>query len=385
MKICILAPRFPFPENGGDVLRINNIARQLKKRGHEIILVSFGPKENKICESYEDCPYSKIYLVPKNRIASILYALVAYTIGKPLQTGHYFSFRYLCNIKRIIISEKPDLFISHLIRMVPYLKLLHLENKSIVEMTDVLSKTYLLSKVSLHWSIKKIAYSLELNRIKRYENKTANEFAKTVLVSEDDKKLLEIQSKVFVHPNGIDVRISSTRDYNSEKIVFVGNMRTLQNQDAISFFLEDVYDRVVVKVPNINLWIVGAEPPRYLYNMARGKNVRITGYVKSVEDEIIDAALSIAPLRIAAGVQNKVLISMACGIPVVLSTIASKGIPGLISGYNCIIADSGEAFASSIVSIIKDRELRDQLSAAGLAFVKESYSWEKNLLNYENL
>jgi hypothetical protein len=192
MKICILTPRFPFPENGGDVLRINNIARYLKSRGHTLVLVSYCTQKdidnrNNIAEQL----YDTIYFVRRSEFVSLGMSLWALLLNKPLQVGYYFSFAYLAEFKKVIKKEKPDLYISHLLRMVPYLNLCHLQDKSIVEMTDALSKTYGLSGDASVFSLKKIIYLIEKRRIADYERKTVIQFKKCILVSQADKDYLE--------------------------------------------------------------------------------------------------------------------------------------------------------------------------------------------------
>jgi hypothetical protein len=190
MKICILTPRFPFPENGGDVLRINNIARYLKKKGHVLILVSYFAGDSNI-ETMSERLYDKIYRIKHSKFTALGYSLWAFFLGKPIQIGYYFSLNYLFNFKNIIKKEKPDLYISHLLRMVPYLNLCHLRAKSIVEMTDALSKTYGISNTIKGFSIKKIIYGIEMKRIVEYEKKAIASYKKCVLVSEADKKYLD--------------------------------------------------------------------------------------------------------------------------------------------------------------------------------------------------
>jgi hypothetical protein len=192
MKICILTPRFPFPENGGDVLRINNIARYLKSRGHNLVLVSYCTQNdidnrNNIPESL----YDAIYYVKRSKFVSLGMSLWALLFNKPIQVGYYFSFDYLLKFKNIVKNEDPDLYISHLLRMVPYLNICHLQDKSIIEMTDALSKTYGMSGEIRGFSLKKIIYAVEKKRIFAYERKTMARYKKCVLVSREDKDYLE--------------------------------------------------------------------------------------------------------------------------------------------------------------------------------------------------
>ena len=166
MNICLLTPRFPFPENGGDVLRINSVARYLKEKGHKLILCSFNDSViNSSDYKAANELYDTIYTVKRNKLLSLFNVLRYMLLQKPMQCGFYASGKFSGVFKSVIKNENPDLYISHLIRMTPYLEKHKLHDKSIIEMTDALSKTYGLSSASKDFSFKKIIYTnyLSLN------------------------------------------------------------------------------------------------------------------------------------------------------------------------------------------------------------------------------
>jgi glycosyltransferase involved in cell wall biosynthesis len=384
MKICILTPRFPFPENGGDVLRINNICRYLNGKGHTIILVTFFDRTNKDeYKMFAQDIYDKVYYVKRYSFFSLVSSFLALIFNKPIQIGYYFSFPFLSVFKKVIKLEQPDLYISHLLRMVPYLNICNLQNKSIVEMTDALSRTYELADKSSGISFKKLIYLIEKKSIAKYEIWTIKKYRKCILVSEADREYLGNYESLYVYPNGVNCLEQVTPNYNKNKIVFVGNMRTLQNQDAVQFFAYDILPLVKQKIPQVIFHIIGAEPPAFIQEMADDKNIVVSGFVHSIEDEIKDAAIAVTPVRIAAGIQNKVLISMACGVPVVLTSLISVGIPELVSNENCIIADGNENFVNAVVSLIQSNEMRNSIGKTGYDMVRTKYSWNKTLKGYE--
>jgi glycosyltransferase involved in cell wall biosynthesis len=188
---------------------------------------------------------------------------------------------------------------------------------------------------------------------------------------------------LWVYPNGIQCVDLISSEYDSDKMVFIGNMRTLQNQDAVLYFISEIFPLIKSRKHNAVFHIIGAEPPKFIRNMSDGKDVVVSGYVNSVEEEIINAAVSVAPMRIAAGIQNKVLVSMACGIPVVLTSLVSVGITGLVSRKNCIISNTNEEFADSVISLMINDRLRNKIGKAGYDLVKTEYSWNKQLSGYE--
>lgn len=388
MKICILTPRFPFPENGGDVLRINNIARYLKGKNHELILISFSENNCKILEEYHQI-YDKIFTIRRTKINSLFMSLFFALTGRPIQCGYYFSLSFLKEFKKILKTENPDLFISHLLRMVPYLEYTNQQKKSIIEMTDALSKTYGLSSKAKGNIIKKIIYKFERGLIQRFEKHVITKFPKVVLVSNADvdylKSKFEINNKnLTMYTNGVDCSESLPSTYNKNKLCFIGNMRTLQNQDAVIHFVQDIFPIIKEKNPDAVLTIIGAQPPEKIQALADNKNIIITGFVEDIYSSVSECCLNVAPVRVAAGIQNKVLLAMGCGVPVVMTSLISTAIPELEDGKNCYIKDDIHEFAETCVSLMQDNNLRAAISKSGYEMVKKYYSWNEKLKGYEN-
>lgn len=389
MKICLLAPRFPFPENGGDVLRLNSISRYLKCKGHELILISFCFGEIKLKKEYFDL-YDTIYLVKKHKFSSYFFAAIFALCQKPAQCGYYFSIPFLEQFKKTIKSENPDEYIAHLLRMVPYLDKTVIKNKSIVEMTDALSKTYELATQSKRYSFKQMIYRFERKLIKRYEMQVIKKFPKVVLVSQKDieylnKGLKSPVDSLCCYTNGVNTINNPTRDYNPMKICFVGNMRTLQNQDAVLFFVKEIFPLIKRSEPSAVFYIYGAEPSEKIQSLADGNSIFVTGYVDSIEFEISNSCLAVAPVRIAAGIQNKVLIAMGCMIPVIMSSIISTAIPELEDGINCLIKDSAIEISEACLELMRNPVYRQKIACAGYNTVCQNYSWEQKLEGYECL
>ena len=113
------------------------------------------------------------------------------------------------------------------------------------------------------------------------------------------------------------------------------------------------------------------------------ENIIITGFVDDLEAFIQDAGVMVAPVRVAAGIQNKVLVAMGCGLPVVMTSLISHAIPELEDGVNCRICDGEEAIAGACLAILADRELRSSIAERGYKMVKTYYSWQEKLSGYE--
>lgn len=383
-RICILTPRFPVPENGGDVLRINNIARQLKREGYELILVSF--EDDGSPQLFEAGRiYDKVYTVHRNRLNSLWQSFVHLLSGRAMQCGYYYSAAYRHLLHTVMEKERPDLYIAHLLRMMPYLDEARLHDRSIIEMTDALSKTYSLSSGSKgNWILKHV-YCMERCLIRRTEQYSMMHFPVNVLVSEADAEYLKGISPhsagLVVHTNGVDVVSSPVSEYDRDKIVFVGNMRTLQNQDAVYAFVQDIFPRILRRIPSARFYIVGAQPPQEIQDLA-SEHVIVTGFVDDLAATIRDAAVAVAPVRVAAGIQNKVLVAMGCGLPVVLTTLISRAIPELEDDVNCVIRDEAATIADSCIRLMRRPEERNAMAMAGYDMVCRCYGWEEKLRGY---
>ena len=385
MNICILAPRYPFPENGGDVLRINQVARYLKGRGHRLTLVAFRQTDLTVPDI--EHLYDEIVTVHRNRWFAAFHILTGLLRGRPMQRGYYMSREYGRAFRQVIANRHFDLYISHLVRMIPYLEENGLCDRSIVEMTDALSKTYELAIRAKGGGMLKYIYMVERGLIKHYEQYVIGRFPKVVLVSADDIERLNEghdHANLCLYPNGVDINPQPSTTYESNKITFIGNMRTLQNSDAVVHFARNIFPLILRERPDAVFQIVGNQPSPAVRALACD-NIVVTGFVENLNAVIADSCVVVAPVRVAAGIQNKVLVAMANRLPIVLTPLISRAIPELHDGTNCFICDADRDFADACLRLMSDAQLRDRLAANGYEMVRQHYSWNAKLSGYENL
>ena len=112
--------------------------------------------------------------------------------------------------------------------------------------------------------------------------------------------------------------------------------------------------------------------------------IKVTGHVADVRSYLKAAAISVAPLRIARGTQNKILESMAAGIPVVASPQAAKGI-NAVSDRDFLVASEPAAFAQRVVDTLQNNKLRRDLSTAGQAQIERAHLWSTSMQALDDL
>jgi glycosyltransferase involved in cell wall biosynthesis len=149
------------------------------------------------------------------------------------------------------------------------------------------------------------------------------------------------------------------------------------NVDAVQYFARAVLPRLRQDCHGATFWIVGSSPTRGVLELASLPGVVVTGRVPDVRPYLSHAAAVVAPLRLARGVQNKVLEAMAMARPVVASTQAAEGIDA-VPGRDFLVADTPEAMAGHLLAVARDGAHRP-LGPNGRSYVLATYDWQNSL------
>jgi sugar transferase (PEP-CTERM/EpsH1 system associated) len=235
-----------------------------------------------------------------------------------------------------------------------------------------------------------IGYRIEAEKLRRYERQLAAEFdlcTATTLGELEEVRKLNADVPSAVIPNGVDLSYFHPRPENprnSMVLVFLGRMDYFPNIDGTLYFAEHILPLIRRSVPQAEFRIVGSNPAREIQNLAQLPGVSVTGHVPDVRPYLTDAAIAVAPLRIARGTQNKILEFLAMGIPVVTTPEAAKGVSAK-SGEHFLVADGPDAFAEQVVRFLKDPQLRETFSLAGRRPLGEAHSWPNSMRMLDEL
>lgn len=378
-RLLVLTPRLPYPVVGGDRLRIFQVCKALSGR-FSLTLLS-------LCESEEemDMPlpvdgvFDRVERVLLPRYRSYLNTLRALVGSTPLQVAYYRSPAYARAVDRLL--PEHDGVLSHLIRCAEYVR--GSTKPRILEMTDAISLNY--ERVCQHKNVaglKAQVYRLESARLLSYERKIVEAFDLSVLVSETDKAHLVGASheKVVVCSNGVALDHLPFKDrYASQPvIVYIGNMASVQNMDACLHFARDVMPLVRQRV-DATFRVVGRISDSDAAKLRAFPNVEVTGSVDNMAAAVEDARLGVCPVRLAAGVQNKVLEYMALGLPVVTSSIGLEGFAAQPE-RDLLVADTPEGYTQAIARLWGDEALKRQMAINGRAYVDEHHRWQSRLM-----
>ncbi len=228
---------------------------------------------------------------------------------------------------------------------------------------------------------------LELPRTRQYERRLLRLFDHVLVTSPVDREAFRdlagahweaLADRVTVLPNGVDLayfhRVDTGRD--AATVLFTGKMSYHANVTAALFLLQEIMPRVWEAIPHARVLIVGKDPPDRLRALAQAHpNVEVVGTVPDMRPYLHRATVAAAPVVYGAGIQNKVLEALACGLPVVTSETAARALAATW-GEDLLVASDAATFAEQLVQVIRSPELQARLRRAGRAYVERHHSWQ---------
>ena len=180
--------------------------------------------------------------------------------------------------------------------------------------------------------------------------------------------------------NGVDVDCFSASNAvtaSPVELLFVGSLDWFPNQDAIRFFVKEIFPLVKLQQPAARLCVVGRRAPESLaWWMRQQEDVTLLSEVADVRPHYMRAGLAIVPLRVGGGTRIKILEAMSMETPVVSTSIGAEGLT-VKDGTHLLIADTPGDFARAVVSLMSSEELRRRIGHNGRKRVLERYSWDR--------
>ena len=386
-RILFLTYRIPdISLKDGYSIRILGLA-QILKREYQIDLASLFRKELKVeyKKGLKEI-FNNLYLFPKNIFSEKIGAIKGVLSSGPIQEDIYLSPEMRRWVGRNY--KKYNLIFCETLRTMTYVK--NLKIPKVIDLIESLSLKYKRAKkfVNPLW---KLIYQIEIPRIREREKEVLKDFDRIFISSPFDKeyliensKLKTQNSKLIVISNGVKEEVihypSSNIQYPEENYIsFFGKMDYQPNEDAVWWFSREVFPRLKNKIPDLKFYIVGTNPTKKIKKLKINKNIKITDYLKNPYEILRKSKLIVVPLRFGAGIQNKVLESMALGKTIITSPIGAQGIPEAKSGehFEVIKEDRPGIWAEKILALLFNTRKRNDLGEKAKKLIEENYRWEK--------
>ena len=387
MRILFLAHRFPYPPTFGSKVRAFNVIRHLA-REHEVTVfapVRSAAEEKEAAGIAPFCHAHRAFRV--NTAAQI--AKIGITLPSTVTASEAFfhSGEMQREVTRLVGEGSVDFVFAHCSAVGHYAEAVQGLPK-LIDYCDVDSRKWFDYVAHKPWPLS-LGYRWEARRMAAAERRVASRFDCVTVATPGEQQVLAeigVRERVDWFPNGVDFDYfqPGTEAYDPNVISFVGRMDYFPNEQAMTDFCADVWPALRKARPALRLQIVGAAPTAKVLALGQLDGVSVTGSVPDVRPYVQRSALTIAPLKIARGTQNKILEAMAMAVPVVASRVAASGVDA-VAGEHLLAADSPAELSDAILHLVDDRAARQQLAEAGQARVLAAHSWASAMTRLDGI
>lgn len=395
-ELLFLAHRIPYPPNKGDKIRSWHLLRHLADhwRVHLGTFVD-DPEDRQYVETVQKvCDQTCIREL--NPTFSKLFSLTGLLSGQALTLPYYRDGEMQAWVDRILNERPIDAIVVYSGAMARFIRPIHHRGRrTLIDFVDVDSDKWRQYAESKTWPMSWV-YRREARQLFKFERRQAGQFDAGVFVAAHEAQLFkemaaESASRIDYYNNGVDVdyfspqsELSNPYSVDAPHLVFTGAMDYWANIDAVCWFARDILPLIRREIADIHFCIVGGRPSAEVQALAELPGVSVTGRVEDVRPYIAHAAAAVIPLRIARGIQNKVLEAMAMQKPVISSKAAWDGIDAE-PGRDLLVTDGEEQLARACIEVLNDKALADGLALAARQRILKQYQWADNLQRVDAL
>ena len=391
-NLLLLVHRIPFPPNKGDKIRSYHLLKHLAEH-YKVHLGTFVDDE----DDWQHVPTveklcATAHFARLNPLTARIKSLGALLGKRSLSLDYYHDKSMTVWVERTVREHGIDRILVFSSAMAQYADA-YPTARRVVDFVDVDSDKWRQYAEKKSWPMSWL-YRHEATQLLAYERKVARECDASLFVSAPEAALFrklapESDARIGFFNNGVDTDyFSPERHYDSpyqagiRALVFTGAMDYWPNIDAVQWFAAEVFPQLYADNPALRFYIVGARPSPAVQALGQQAGVVVTGTVPDVRPYIAHAEVAVAPLRVARGIQNKVLEAMAMGRPVVVSSQALEGIDAQ-AGTDLLLAEDAPAFVAAVRKQLLDPDTT--VGPAARANVQRQYSWPSKLSRIEEM
>jgi sugar transferase (PEP-CTERM/EpsH1 system associated) len=382
VRVLFLTHRLPYAANRGDRIRALHILRYLSHHADvDLVSLTHDPDEAGHANDLRDLAAS-VTLGPVTRFRGYCRVIPALIRRRPLTHALLDAPGLEAAYHQVISRHAPDVVLAFGSGMARFALEPPLnEFPLVLDMIDVDSEKW---KTLSHTARapRRWVYAREASCLSEFEGRAARAAHSVLVVNERERASMariEPSANIVVIPNGIDVEAfdSPAGPSRERRVVFCGVMNYEPNHDAALWFATTVWPVVRTRVPDARLALVGSNPmARLIKAVAADPTVEVTGAVPDVRPYLWRAAVSVAPLWVARGVQNKVLEAVAARLPCVVTSAVEEGLPPHVLPA-CLVARDADAFAAAVIDLL-EREPAERRAIADRADLR-SLQWSARL------
>lgn len=387
-ETLFLAHRIPFPPDRGDKIRSCAMLRALAARG-PVHVATFGETDADMAAEVELAWAATSHILVRRTISNMRAGLNALAVGKPVSLVAFESPEIGHFVARLLATRPIDtifIYSSQMAQFIPQ----GFAGRICMDFVDMDSAKFAAYAKAANGPMK-LVHTREARLLGAYEQQVARRADLSLFVSPAEARLFrdtlnDAAVRVEGISNGVDtvsydpahVGAAPYATSPGPHLVFTGQMDYAPNIDAVVHFARSVLPAVRAVNPDACFHIVGRSPVAAVRALAHLPGVDVTGAVDDIQPWIASADVVVAPLRIARGIQNKVLEAMAMARPVVASAAAAEGIIAE-DGKHFMIAHDDAAMAAAVNALAADPARGTAMGQAARAHMLQCYQWDAQL------
>jgi sugar transferase (PEP-CTERM/EpsH1 system associated) len=386
-KVLFVCHRFPYPPSRGGKIRPFNIIRHLGRRAPVTVASLVRSEEERRAGEALAGYCERVLAEPIGPLAAGLRMVARLPTAAPSSFGYFYSPALARRIRTELATGGYDLVFVHCSSVAPYVAD-HAGCLKVLDFGDMDSEKWAMYAVERPFPLS-VGYGLEARKLRRVEARLSRAFGLcTCTTAAELDSLREIGAPVRSgwFPNGVDSDFFAPAGEpgDPDLICFSGRMDYFPNQQAVERFVRDVMPLVLQQRPSARFVAVGAEPPPAIRRLAEMPFVTVTGTVADVRPHVRRAAVSVAPMDVARGTQNKILESMAMGVPVVCTPLAARGVDAE-PGRHLLTASGPRETADAVLALLGDPARQAVLARSGRERVLSHHSWASSMARLDEL
>jgi len=387
-NLLYLVHRIPYPPNKGDKVRSYHILKHLAAR-HRVFLGTFADDPDDlqhVARLRELC--AELRVIELSPRLARLRSVSGFAANEPLSVAYYRNAELARWVDSTLAKEAIDACIVFSSAMAQYVAGADAPRTVLIDFVDVDSAKWVQYADSRWWPLSWV-YRREGSRLLAFERAAADRATRAFFVTDAEADLFRrlapgCVGRIETIGNGVDTEqyapseaLPSPFAAGSLPVVFTGAMDYWPNVDGVRWFAEEVLPRVLDALPSAHFTIVGMRPTAAVKALASA-HVTVTGTVPDVRPYLQHAAVVVAPLRVARGIQNKILEAMAMARPVVATDACGAGIDA-VNGRHFVTAHDAATMADAVVSLLRDGEAARMMGNAARARIVARYTWAAQL------
>jgi len=381
MRLLQLTNKPPYPANDGSSIAMYNMSCGLLSNGVDLTLLCINTKKHFKPDEKVDAEFknkSKYQSVYQNTDVTALGAFFNLFSNQSYFVSRFYFKAFEEKLISILKEKEFEVVQLESIFLGNYIPTIRKYSKAKIAVRTHNAEHLIWQRIIANETnaIKRSYLLLQATRLKKFEKRILQSVDAIIPITEVDKIYFEnwgIHNSFHVSPTGVQLqqyKINHQVEL-SFSVFHFGSMDWMPNEEAVLWFVNNVWEKVLQKIPQAKFYIIGRGISPKVESLNK-PNVVIVGKTESAEKVYHQYSLMVVPLLSGSGMRIKMIEGMAYGKAIVSTGIGAEGIP-VISGKNCLLADTPDDFAKTVIEILSDIEKKDALQNEARCFIEQNF------------